>query len=61
VPIVKDIPVLGNLFKRQLREKDRTELLIIIRPVVIRSDKDFRSIAEEFEYKMRGLSNVRYQ
>lgn len=61
VPIVKDIPVIGNLFKRQLREKDRTELLIIIRPVVIRNQDDFKSIASEFEYKMRNLSNVRFQ
>lgn len=60
VPFVKDIPVVGNLFKRQLREKDRTELLIIIRPVVIRNQDDFKSIASEFEYKMRNLSNVRF-
>lgn len=58
MPIVKDIPVVGNLFKRRTRDADRTELLIIIRPVVIRNNRDFRSIAAEFQHKMRNMATI---
>ena len=35
VPLLGDIPVLGNLFKNKVRTADRTELLIFITPKVV--------------------------
>ena len=34
VPLVGDIPLLGNLFKRTIKETDKTELLIFLTPHV---------------------------
>ncbi|MFH1716307.1 MAG: secretin N-terminal domain-containing protein [Planctomycetota bacterium] len=34
VPLLGDIPLLGNLFKRTIKEKDKTELLIFLTPHV---------------------------
>ena len=34
VPLLGDIPVLGHLFKRTIKEKDKTELLIFLTPHV---------------------------
>ncbi|MBN2313874.1 MAG: hypothetical protein JXM79_08080, partial [Sedimentisphaerales bacterium] len=34
VPLLGDIPILGNLFKRTTQEKDKTELLIFLTPHV---------------------------
>ena len=34
VPLLGDIPILGNLFKRTIKEKDKTELLIFLTPHV---------------------------
>lgn len=38
VPILGDIPVLGMLFKGKSTNKGRTELIVFIRPTVLRSD-----------------------
>ena len=39
VPILGDIPFLGNLFKKQMRAKDKREILIFITPKII--DENF--------------------
>jgi general secretion pathway protein D len=40
IPFLKDIPILGNLFKRQSVTHQRTELVIFVTPYVIRTDSD---------------------
>ncbi len=40
IPFLKDIPILGNLFKRQSITNQRTELVIFVTPYVIRTDSD---------------------
>ena len=35
VPLLGDIPVLGNLFKTRTRSNDKTELLVFITPKVV--------------------------
>jgi len=35
VPVLGDIPLLGNLFKKQMRAKDKREILIFITPKII--------------------------
>ena len=36
VPVLGDIPFFGNLFKNQSRTRDKTNLMVFIRPVVVR-------------------------
>jgi general secretion pathway protein D len=38
VPFFGDIPLLGHLFKNKHNTKDRTELIVFIRPTVLRND-----------------------
>jgi general secretion pathway protein D len=40
VPILSSIPILGNLFRYDLEASERTELLIIMTPHVVRNDDD---------------------
>jgi general secretion pathway protein D len=40
VPLLGDIPVLGNLFKSESRTKRRTNLMVFLRPVVMRTAED---------------------
>ncbi|MBS0375737.1 MAG: pilus (MSHA type) biogenesis protein MshL [Proteobacteria bacterium] len=47
VPLLGDIPVLGNLFKSQRRTDVRSELVILLRPVVVGSDEQWQSLSEE--------------
>jgi len=50
VPLLGDIPVLGNLFRSQTRQKIKTNLLLFLTPYIIRDSSDFRRI---FERKMK--------
>jgi MSHA biogenesis protein MshL len=38
VPLLGDIPLLGQLFRSQQKSDDRTELVILLRPIVIDND-----------------------
>ncbi len=50
IPILGDIPILGALFRRTQRSTQRSNLLLILTPYVIRDQSDLRRI---FERKMR--------
>lgn len=46
-----DIPVLGNLFKYRTRTRNKTNLMVFLRPVVVRSKDASASIAmDRYEY-----------
>lgn len=49
IPLLKDIPLLGALFKKQGNESNRTELLVMITPHVVNDDFE----AEEISSAMR--------
>jgi general secretion pathway protein D len=46
IPLLGDIPVLGNLFKSRSRSHAKTNLMIFIRPTIIRSADDAARITE---------------
>jgi MSHA biogenesis protein MshL len=46
-PLLGDIPVLGNLFKSQQRIEIHSELVILLRPIVVDSDEQWKDLAEE--------------
>ena len=46
-----DIPILGNLFKYRKRTRAKTNLMVFLRPVIVRSKEDSNSIAtDRYEY-----------
>ena len=46
-----DIPVIGNLFKYRTRTRNKTNLMVFLRPVVVRSKEASNSIAmDRYEY-----------
>lgn len=50
-----DIPVIGNLFKYRSRTRDKTNLMVFLRPVVVRSKEQNNTISmDRYEY-MRAL------
>jgi type II secretory pathway component GspD/PulD (secretin) len=46
VPLLGDIPVLGALFRFDTFDQSRSELLIILTPVVVRTDEDIANLRE---------------
>jgi len=53
-----DIPILGNLFKYQKRSRKKTNLMVFLRPVVIRSKEQSTSLATDRYDYMRGAQEA---
>lgn len=49
VPGLKDIPVIGSLFKTDTRNTERTELVVLITPYIISNDSEAVEITEAFK------------
>lgn len=47
LPLLKDIPVLGHLFGSTANSRDRTELLVLLTPRVVRGTADAQAITDE--------------
>ena len=58
VPLLKDIPLVGNLFAQNSSEGKRTELLVIITPRVVRSDVDIREVSDDLRERLKGLRAI---
>jgi general secretion pathway protein D len=54
IPVLDQIPGLGDAFGHQSNTTQRTELIIFIRPQIIRDGSDAHVIAEELRSKLRG-------
>jgi MSHA biogenesis protein MshL len=56
VPLLKDIPLLGYLFKRSIREKTSTELVMLLTPVILDSNKNSggKGLNSEDSFGMRA-------
>jgi general secretion pathway protein D len=58
IPLLDQIPGLGDAFSHQDKKKTRTELIIFIRPQIIRDSMDAHYVAEELRSKLRGSINT---
>ena len=58
VPLLQDIPVLGAAFRNTGSLTNRTELLVILTPRVVRSDEDTRELTEELRARMQSFSSI---
>ena len=68
VPLLGDVPVVGQLFKNKEDDKVRSELLILITPRVIRDATEARRITDEYRRRLvqpdaltRGGTPVQHQ
>ena len=55
IPILSDLPLIGNLFKVTEKATKRTELLVLITPRVVRNQAEARRVTDELR---RRLSTV---
>jgi len=55
IPLLSSIPVIGALFGTQTQNGNRTELLVVITPRVIRTPYDAREVGVEMRDRMRGF------
>lgn len=51
VPLLGDIPFIGNLFKYQTRNRDKTNLMVFLRPYVLRDGKSANALTgDRYDY-----------
>jgi len=60
VPILDSLPFVGGAFGSTDKSAVRTELIMFIRPQIIRDGADASAVAEELRNKMRGTSSKRF-
>ena len=53
VPLLKEIPVLGSLFKREEEQSERTNLLIFITPRIIHDGADAQRVTDIMHKRMK--------
>lgn len=58
IPFLADIPVVGALFGAQTRNDDRTELLILLTPRIIRDSDEARNVTEELRNRLEAIKPV---
>lgn len=46
VPLLKDIPLIGNLFKESLDQKQKNELLVFLKPKILKETEDIEMISK---------------
>ncbi len=55
VPGLQDIPLFGKLFGTNASSTNRTELVVLITPRVVRTEQDVRQIGQELRDRMKTL------
>ena len=55
VPILKDIPLIGNLFKTQSKKKVKTELIMLIHPYIIKVPQDLNEKTQKYRRMLKML------
>jgi general secretion pathway protein D len=54
VPVLGDVPIFGNLFRSETRSRKKTNLMVFLRPVVIRDAGDSDALSLDRYDLMRG-------
>jgi general secretion pathway protein D len=58
IPFLKDIPVVGNLFKTNSKGKTRTELLLLIVPYIIDSNQQAKNVTQAVIDSMPSIKST---
>ncbi|MCU0764495.1 MAG: type II secretion system secretin GspD [Burkholderiaceae bacterium] len=60
VPLLGDIPYLGALFRYENRERNRTNTMVFLRPIIVRDETTSAAIANErYEYMRTQMADAR--
>jgi general secretion pathway protein D len=60
VPLLGDIPVLGNLFRNRVNTKQKTNLIVFITPYIIREKQDYLAILKKKIEERNNFIDMNY-
>jgi type II secretory pathway component GspD/PulD (secretin) len=55
VPFLKDVPLLGNLFKNNSKTSKRSELLVLIRPTILDTPEEAALMSQKERMRLPGV------
>ena len=58
VPLLGDIPLLGNLFRNTSRERKKTNLMVFLRPTVLRDANSTSQLSQDRYESIRGMQQT---
>ena len=58
VPILGDVPIFGNLFKSEARSRKKTNLMVFLRPVIVREAASTESLSIDRYDQMRAAQQM---
>jgi general secretion pathway protein D len=58
VPLLGDLPLIGGLFRYETRKQSKTNLMVFLRPFIVRDDSDARGVTTDRYDRMRMLEEV---
>lgn len=58
IPILQDIPLIGNLFKRKIENEDKVSLFIFLTPYIIESPEELTKITQEHQKLSEELKKI---
>jgi general secretion pathway protein D len=58
VPLLGDLPLLGQLFRYETRRQQKTNLMVFLRPFIVRDESDAHSLAVDRYDNMRRLEEA---
>ena len=61
VPLLKDIPLLGALFRSKSEGKERSELIVLLRPTVLKTPHDAAILARNEQDRLPGVREMEKQ
>jgi general secretion pathway protein D len=59
IPGINRVPIFGRLFGNTNRSRNRTELIVLITPRVIRGGEDAKQITDDYQNKFESLAPLR--
>ena len=59
IPGINRVPILGRLFGTTSRNRNRTELIVLITPRVIRGEQDAKNVTDDYQNKFESLAPLR--
>lgn len=58
IPFLKDLPIIGFFFKRESRNRARTELAIFVTPYIVRTDAEADALRERVRSRMDSIGTA---
>jgi general secretion pathway protein D len=59
LPFLSRLPVIGALFGQQSSNKERSEVIVLLTPTLVRNPQEARDLTDEYGLKFRALDPLR--